>query len=132
MGTTTTTVSSDGISIQGKDNSSITLSKDGLNVGGKVISNVGKGTKDTDAANVQQLNEVRNLLGLGNAGNDNADGNQVNIADIKKTQIQVHHLTALSSKQARYQAVKVITIPKNLPLVVYKWAWIKTATLTAI
>lgn len=83
-GTTTTTVSSDGISIQGKDNSSITLSKDGLNVGGKVISNVGKGTKDTDAANVQQLNEVRNLLGLGNAGNDNADGNQVNIADIKK------------------------------------------------
>ena len=83
-GTTTTTVSSDGISIQGKDNSSITLSKDGLNVGGKVISNVGKGTKDTDAANVQQLNEVRNLLGLGNAGNDNADSNQVNIADIKK------------------------------------------------
>lgn len=83
-GTTTTTVSSDGISIQGKDNSSITLSKDGLNVGGKVISNVGKGTKDTDAANVQQLNEVRNLLGLGNAGNDNTDGNQVNIADIKK------------------------------------------------
>ena len=83
-GTTTTTVSSDGISIQGKDNSSITLSKDGLNVGGKVISNVGKGTKDTDAANVQQLNEVRNLLGLGNAGNDNADGNQINIADIKK------------------------------------------------
>lgn len=83
-GTTTTTVSSDGISIQGKDNSSITLSKDGLNVGGKVISNVGKGTKDTDAANVQQLNEVRNLLGLGNTGNDNADGNQVNIADIKK------------------------------------------------
>ena len=83
-GTTTTTVSSDGISIQGKDNSNITLSKDGLNVGGKVISNVGKGTKDTDAANVQQLNEVRNLLGLGNAGNDNADGNQVNIADIKK------------------------------------------------
>ena len=83
-GTTTTTVSSDGISIQGKDNSSITLSKDGLNVGGKVISNVGKGTKDTDAANMQQLNEVRNLLGLGNAGNDNADGNQVNIADIKK------------------------------------------------
>ena len=45
---------------------------------------MGKGTKDTDAANVQQLNEVRNLLGLGNAGNDNADGNQVNIADIKK------------------------------------------------
>nr|AAX56611.1 adhesin [Moraxella catarrhalis] len=83
-GTTTTTVSSDGISIQGKDNSNITLSKDGLNVGGKIISNVGKGTKDTDAANVQQLNEVRNLLGLGNAGNDNADGNQVNIADIKK------------------------------------------------
>ncbi|RKM34835.1 adhesin [Moraxella catarrhalis] len=83
-GTTTTTVSSDGISIQGKDNSNITLSKDGLNVGGKVISNVGKGTKDTDAANVQQLNEVRNLLGLGNAGNDNADGNQVNIVDIKK------------------------------------------------
>ncbi|MPX53808.1 adhesin [Moraxella catarrhalis] len=83
-GTTTTTVSSDGISIQGKDNSSITLSKDGLNVGGKVISNVGKGTKDTDAANVQQLNEVRNLLGLGNAGNDNADSGQVNIADIKK------------------------------------------------
>ncbi|EGE27403.1 moraxella IgD binding protein/hemagglutinin MID/Hag, partial [Moraxella catarrhalis O35E] len=56
----------------------------GLDLGGKVISNVGKGTKDTDAANVQQLNEVRNLLGLGNAGNDNADGNQVNIADIKK------------------------------------------------
>lgn len=68
---------------QAKANTPV-LSANGLNMGGKVISNVGKGTKDTDAANVQQLNEVRNLLGLGNAGNDNADGNQVNIADIKK------------------------------------------------
>ena len=92
---TTTTVNSDGISIKGKDNSNITLSKDGLDMGGKVISNVGKGTKDTDAANMQQLNEVRSLLGLGNAGNGNAGsgntgnagnagGGQVNIADIKK------------------------------------------------
>ena len=92
---TTTTVNSDGISIKGKDNSNIALSKDGLDMGGKVISNVGKGTKDTDAANMQQLNEVRSLLGLGNAGNGNAgSGNtgnagnagngQVNIADIKK------------------------------------------------
>lgn len=68
---------------QAKANTPV-LSANGLDLGGKVISNVGKGTKDTDAANVQQLNEVRNLLGLGNAGNDNADGNQVNIADIKK------------------------------------------------
>ena len=89
---TTTTVNSDGISIKGKDNSNIALSKDGLDMGGKVISNVGKGTKDTDAANMQQLNEVRSLLGLGNAGNGNAGsgnagnagGGQVNIADIKK------------------------------------------------
>ena len=92
---TTTTVNSDGISIKGKDNSNIALSKDGLDMGGKVISNVGKGTKDTDAANMQQLNEVRSLLGLGNAGNGNtgsgntgnagnADGGQVNIADVKK------------------------------------------------
>lgn len=92
---TTTTVNSDGISIKGKDNSNIALSKDGLDMGGKVISNVGKGTKDTDAANMQQLNEVRSLLGLGNAGNGNAgSGNtgnagnagngQVNIADVKK------------------------------------------------
>ena len=92
---TTTTVNSDGISIKGKDNSNIALSKDGLNMGGKVISNVGKGTKDTDAANMQQLNEVRSLLGLGNAGGGNAGsgnagnagnvgGGQVNIADIKK------------------------------------------------
>ncbi|RKM53651.1 YadA-like family protein [Moraxella catarrhalis] len=65
---------------QAKANTPV-LSANGLDLGGKVISNVGKGTKDTDAANVQQLNEVRNLLGL---GNDNADGNQVNIADIKK------------------------------------------------
>ncbi|WP_196759257.1 YadA family autotransporter adhesin, partial [Moraxella catarrhalis] len=50
------------------------------------------GTKDTDAANMQQLNEVRSLLGLGNAGNGNAGsgntgnagGGQVNIVDIKK------------------------------------------------
>ena len=68
---------------QAKANTPV-LSANGLDLGGKVISNVGKGTKDTDAANVQQLNEVRNLLGLGNAGNDNTDGNQVNIADIKK------------------------------------------------
>lgn len=68
---------------QAKANTPV-LSANGLDLGGKVISNVGKGTKDTDAANVQQLNEVRNLLGLGNTGNDNADGNQVNIADIKK------------------------------------------------
>ena len=92
---TTTTVNSDGISIKGKDNSNIALSKDGLDMGGKVISNVGKGTKDTDAANMQQLNEVRSLLGLGNAGNGNAGsgnagnagnvgGGQVNIADVKK------------------------------------------------
>lgn len=89
---TTTTVNSDGISIKGKDNSNIALSKDGLDMGGKVISNVGKGTKDTDAANMQQLNEVRSLLGLGNASNGNAGsgntgnsgGGQVNIADIKK------------------------------------------------
>ncbi|STY79766.1 YadA-like family protein [Moraxella catarrhalis] len=92
---TTTTVNSDGISIKGKDNSNIALSKDGLDMGGKVISNVGKGTKDTDAANMQQLNEVRSLLGLGNAGNGNAGsgnagnagnagGGQVNIVDIKK------------------------------------------------
>ena len=92
---TTTTVNSDGISIKGKDNSNIALSKDGLDMGGKVISNVGKGTKDTDAANMQQLNEVRSLLGLGNAGNSNAGsgntgnagnagGGQVNIADVKK------------------------------------------------
>ncbi|WP_196758881.1 YadA-like family protein, partial [Moraxella catarrhalis] len=92
---TTTTVNSDGISIKGKDNSNIALSKDGLDMGGKVISNVGKGTKDTDAANMQQLNEVRSLLGLSNAGNGNAGsgntgnagnagGGQVNIADIKK------------------------------------------------
>ncbi|RKM35994.1 YadA-like family protein [Moraxella catarrhalis] len=89
---TTTTVNSDGISIKGKDNSNIALSKDGLDMGGKVISNVGKGTKDTDAANMQQLNEVRSLLGLGNASNGNAGsgntgntgGGQVNIVDIKK------------------------------------------------
>ncbi|OAV31137.1 hypothetical protein AO366_2001 [Moraxella catarrhalis] len=89
---TTTTVNSDGISIKGKDNSNIALSKDGLDMGGKVISNVGKGTKDTDAANMQQLNEVRSLLGLGNAGNGNAGsgntgnagGGQVNIVDVKK------------------------------------------------
>lgn len=89
---TTTTVNSDGISIKDKDNSNIALSKDGLDMGGKVISNVGKGTKDTDAANMQQLNEVRSLLGLGNAGNGNAGsgntgnagGGQVNIVDIKK------------------------------------------------
>ena len=68
---------------QAKANTPV-LSANGLDLGGKVISNVGKGTKDTDAANVQQLNEVRNLLGLGNAGNDNADSGQVNIADIKK------------------------------------------------
>lgn len=68
---------------QAKANTPV-LSANGLDLGGKVISNVGKGVNDTDAANVQQLNEVRNLLGLGNAGNDNADGNQVNIADIKK------------------------------------------------
>lgn len=87
---TTTTVNSDGISIKGKDNSNIALSKDGLDMGGKVISNVGKGTKDTDAANMQQLNEVRSLLGLSNAGSGNtgnagnAGGGQVNIADVKK------------------------------------------------
>ena len=92
---TTTTVNSDGISIKGKDNSNIALSKDGLDMGGKVISNVGKGTKDTDAANMQQLNEVRSLLGLSNSGNGNvgsgntgnagnAGGGQVNIADVKK------------------------------------------------
>ena len=79
---------------QAKANTPV-LSANGLDLGGKVISNVGKGTKDTDAANVQQLNEVRSLLGLGNAGNGNAGsgntgnagnvgGGQVNIADVKK------------------------------------------------
>ncbi len=79
---------------QAKANTPV-LSANGLNMGGKVISNVGKGTKDTDAANMQQLNEVRSLLGLGNAGNGNAGsgnagnagnvgGSQVNIADVKK------------------------------------------------
>ena len=76
---------------QAKANTPV-LSANGLDMGGKVISNVGKGTKDTDAANMQQLNEVRSLLGLGNAGNGNAGsgnagnagGGQVNIADVKK------------------------------------------------
>ena len=76
---------------QAKANTPV-LSANGLDMGGKVISNVGKGTKDTDAANMQQLNEVRSLLGLGNASNGNAGsgntgnsgGGQVNIADIKK------------------------------------------------
>ena len=79
---------------QAKANTPV-LSANGLDMGGKVISNVGKGTKDTDAANMQQLNEVRSLLGLGNASNGNAGsgntgnagnagGGQVNIADVKK------------------------------------------------
>ena len=79
---------------QAKANTPV-LSANGLNMGGKVISNVGKGTKDTDAANMQQLNEVRSLLGLSNSGNGNvgsgntgnagnAGGGQVNIADVKK------------------------------------------------
>ena len=79
---------------QAKANTPV-LSANGLDMGGKVISNVGKGTKDTDAANMQQLNEVRSLLGLSNAGNGNAGsgntgnagnagGGQVNIADVKK------------------------------------------------
>ena len=76
---------------QAKANTPV-LSANGLDMGGKVISNVGKGIKDTDAANMQQLNEVRSLLGLGNASNGNAgsgntgnsSGGQVNIADIKK------------------------------------------------
>ena len=71
---------------QAKANTPV-LSANGLDMGGKVISNVGKGTKDTDAANMQQLNEVRSLLGLGNSGGGNAGnagGGQVNIADIKK------------------------------------------------
>ena len=79
---------------QAKANTPV-LSANGLDMGGKVISNVGKGTKDTDAANMQQLNEVRSLLGLGNSGNGNAGsgnagnagnvgGGQVNIADVKK------------------------------------------------
>ncbi|OOS19606.1 hypothetical protein B0682_08735 [Moraxella lincolnii] len=68
---------------QAKANTPV-LSANGLDMGGKVISNVGKGTKDTDAANMQQLNEVRSLLGLGNSGGGNAGNGQVNIADIKK------------------------------------------------
>ena len=79
---------------QAKANTPV-LSANGLDMGGKVISNVGKGTKDTDAANMQQLNEVRSLLGLSNAGSGNtgsgntgnagnAGGGQVNIADVKK------------------------------------------------
>lgn len=55
-----------------KTKSPVRLTNGGLDNGGNVISNVAKGTQDTDAVNVSQLKEVQDQVGSGwqLAGND--------------------------------------------------------------
>ena len=54
-----TTITSDGLTI----NNGPTITKNKVDVAGNKITNVQAGTEDTDAVNVSQLNEVRNLAG---------------------------------------------------------------------
>ena len=59
-----TTINNGGVTINqnGDKNNPISLTKDGLNNGGKTITNVGNGTKDSDAVNVSQLNAAKTTV----------------------------------------------------------------------
>lgn len=59
-----------------KTKSPVRLTNGGLDNGGNVISNVAKGTQDTDAVNVSQLKEVQDQVGSGWQIADN-DGQKV-------------------------------------------------------
>ena len=62
-----------------KTKSPVKLTNTGLNNGGNKITGVGKGTDDTDAVNVSQLEEVRKQVG---SGWQIADNNGTKVADI--------------------------------------------------
>ena len=56
-------LTTDGLNIaNGAAGSPVSLTKDGLNNGGNKVTNVAKGTADTDAVNVSQLNPVAKAL----------------------------------------------------------------------
>ena len=56
-------LTTDGLNIaNGTANAPVSLTKDGLNNGGNKVTNVAKGTADTDAVNVSQLNPVAKAL----------------------------------------------------------------------
>ena len=62
-----------------KTKSPVKLTNTGLNNGGNKITGVGKGTDDTDAVNVSQLEEVQKQVG---SGWQIADNNGTKVADI--------------------------------------------------
>ena len=56
-------LTTDGLNIaNGAANAPVSLTKDGLNNGGNKVTDVAKGTADTDAVNVSQLNPVAKAL----------------------------------------------------------------------
>lgn len=60
--TTGTKINNSGITIKTDGEKDVSLTKDGLDNGGNRIKNVGAGVEDTDAANMKQLNEVKDTL----------------------------------------------------------------------
>lgn len=94
-----TTINNSGVTIQksaGDATKSVSLTNKGLDNGGNKITNVAAGTDGTDAVNVSQLNDVRNLaekhttVEAGPSGNvtvtpgTNADGSKKYTVDLAK------------------------------------------------
>jgi autotransporter adhesin len=64
-----TTVDTNGVSIAGGPNGTVSLTGSGLDNGGNRITNVGAGIAATDAVNVSQLNAALGSVNIGFAGN---------------------------------------------------------------
>ncbi len=60
-----TTMNTDGVSIAGGPNGTVSLTNTGLNNGGNVITNVAAGVNQTDAVNVSQLEAVSSVANAG-------------------------------------------------------------------
>lgn len=60
--TNNTKITDSGITIKSENGKDVSLTKDGLNNGGNKITNVADGEAPTDAANMKQLNEVKDSL----------------------------------------------------------------------
>lgn len=68
-----TTVDTNGVSIAGGPNGTVSLTGSGLDNGGNRITNVGAGIAATDAVNVSQLNAALGNINIGFAGNMGAN-----------------------------------------------------------
>ena len=68
----------------------VTITNTGINMDGTVITGLGRGTEDTDAVNVAQLNEIKSLIGTGGSDPlsvkyDNADKNTITLGGVGAT-----------------------------------------------